>query len=142
MEAENIEKLTVENEDYRRVYRTHKYSQMVFYALKPGEYLPWEVHDKADQFVRVEQGKACIKIQQNARTSAVSRIVTKEDEYIIIDSGMKHYIKNAEPVETLKMYIIYCGTPEHEKGKLQMRQNSEVFFTEEPKTQYNEILGT
>ena len=52
----NIEKATVENEDYRGVLYTAKNSQLVLMSLKAGEEIGEEVHH-LDQFIRIEVGK-------------------------------------------------------------------------------------
>ena len=53
---DNIETLTTDNTDFRRVLSTGKYLQLVLMALKPGEAIGEEVHEDHDQFFRVEGG--------------------------------------------------------------------------------------
>ena len=55
--VEDIEDLTEENNDYRRVLYTGKHLQVVVMSLEPGEEIGEEVHQDADQFFRVEKGK-------------------------------------------------------------------------------------
>jgi len=140
-QAENIETLTLRNTDYRRVHRTHAFAQVVFMSLEPGEYIPWESHTESDQFIRVEQGKAMVRIQQEFRPTAFNRVTVREDEFIVIDAGVKHYIENPEPATALKMYVLYMGQPEHAKGTLQVRQGGEIFYTEEEETTYSHTLS-
>ena len=52
--VDDIEKLTEENTDFRRVLYTGKNMQLVLMSLKPGEEIGAEVHDDRDQFFRVE----------------------------------------------------------------------------------------
>ena len=52
---QNIEDLTVKNEDFRQVLYTARNCQLVLMALKPKEEIGMEVH-KLDQFFRVEAG--------------------------------------------------------------------------------------
>ena len=52
----NIEELTEDNEDFRRVLYTGKYLQLVLMSLEPGEAIGEEVHEDRDQFFRVEEG--------------------------------------------------------------------------------------
>ncbi len=54
--VDDIEKLTVENTDFRRVLYTGRNLQLVLMALKPGEEIGEEVHTDRDQFFRVEAG--------------------------------------------------------------------------------------
>jgi len=46
----NIEKLTLENENFRQVLFTGKYSQLVLMNLMPKEEIGMEVHPNVDQF--------------------------------------------------------------------------------------------
>jgi hypothetical protein len=52
--VDDIEKLTEENSDYRRVLYTGKYVQLVLMSLAPGEEIGEEVHKNNDQFFRGE----------------------------------------------------------------------------------------
>jgi len=51
----NIEKLSLENENFRKVLYTDKNSQLVLMSLLVREEIGEEVHD-VDQFLRVEKG--------------------------------------------------------------------------------------
>jgi hypothetical protein len=51
--AQNIERLTIENDDFRRVLYTAKHCQLVLMALKPNVEIGIETHH-LDQFFRVE----------------------------------------------------------------------------------------
>lgn len=52
----NIEKLTEENNDFRRVLYTGHNIQLVLMAIQPGDEIGEEVHDDRHQFFRVETG--------------------------------------------------------------------------------------
>ncbi len=57
----NIEKDTLENENFRKVLYTSKHSQLVLMSLKPKEEIGMEVHNENDQFFRIEKGNGkCI----------------------------------------------------------------------------------
>ena len=51
---DDIEKLTTNGEDFRRVLYTGKHLQLVLMTLKPGEEIGSEVHEDRDQFFRFE----------------------------------------------------------------------------------------
>ena len=51
--VDDIEKLTEENDDFRRVLYTGKHLQLVLMTLRPGEEIGEEVHEDRDQFFRV-----------------------------------------------------------------------------------------
>ena len=55
--VEDIEKLTEDNDHFRRVLYTGKHLQLVLMALKPGEEIGEEVDADHDQFFRVERAK-------------------------------------------------------------------------------------
>ncbi len=59
---EDIEELTEENKDYRRVLYTGKHLQLVLMSLKAGEETSEDVHMDHDQFFRVEKGKGEVVI--------------------------------------------------------------------------------
>ena len=46
----NIEKATLENDNYRKVLYTSKHSQLVLMSLKPKEEIGMEIHPDNDQF--------------------------------------------------------------------------------------------
>lgn len=106
----NIEKETVDNKNYRKVLYTAQKMQLVVMSLKVGEEIPEEVHPHTNQFIRVEKGRAYIRI-------AEKEFVASEDEVVIIPCGSKHYVKNDSNDEVLKLYTIY--TPiEHNPGTI------------------------
>jgi len=106
--VDNIESLTVENSDFRRVIYTGKEMQLVLMTLRPGEEIGEEVHPDRDQFFRVEQGDVLID-------GARSRI--ESETAIVVPSGARHHVKNTGR-EPLKLYTIYA-LPEHADGVLQ-----------------------
>ncbi|KKT84412.1 MAG: hypothetical protein UW81_C0002G0032 [Candidatus Giovannonibacteria bacterium GW2011_GWC2_44_9] len=54
--VKNIEKLSLENENFRKVLYTAKNSQLVVMSLKSGEDIGEEIH-QLDQFIRCESGE-------------------------------------------------------------------------------------
>src|SRR5690625_585969 len=55
--VDDIEKLTEENDNFRKVLYTGKHMQLVLMTLQPGEDIGLEVHDGHDQFFRIEEGE-------------------------------------------------------------------------------------
>ncbi len=100
----NIEKLTEENQNFRRVLYTGKNLQLVLMALQPGEEIGEEVHDDRDQFFRVEKGEGDIVIDGK-------RTPVKADDAMIVPAGARHNVVNTGR-EPLQLYTIY-GPPEH-----------------------------
>jgi mannose-6-phosphate isomerase-like protein (cupin superfamily) len=105
--VEDIEELTEENGDFRRVLYTGKHLQLVLMALKPGEEIGEEVHEDHDQFFRVEKGKGEVWIDGE-------RTKIKGDDAIIVPAGAKHNVVNTGH-KLLKLYTIY-GPPDHKDG--------------------------
>lgn len=106
---DNIEKLTLENENFRKVLYTGKHSQLVLMCLQPGEEIGMEVHPDNDQFFRFEkgQGKCIIDGNEYAVGDGVA---------VIVPSGAQHNIINTSQTETLKLYTIY--SPAHHQDKV------------------------
>ncbi|MFZ2310892.1 MAG: cupin domain-containing protein [Patescibacteria group bacterium] len=102
----NIEKLTLMNENFRQVLYTGKHSQLVVMSLSPMEEIGLEVHEDSDQFFRFEMGTGRVIID------GVEQIVGDGD-VIIIPAGAKHNIINTSEVEPLKLYTIY--SPAHHR---------------------------
>lgn len=104
---DNIEKVTLENENFRKVLYTGDHSQLVVMSLKPGEEIGEEVHPDVDQFFRIEQGNAKILIDDTEETA-------EDDFAVIVPAGSKHNVINTGE-EVLKLYTIY-SPPNHPDG--------------------------
>lgn len=103
----NIEDATKENDNFRKVLYTAKFSQLVVMSLKPGEEIGEEVHT-LDQFIRIESGKG------KAVLDGVESEI-KDDFAIVVPAGMKHNFINTSADEPMKLYTIY-SPPEHRDG--------------------------
>ncbi len=106
---QNIESLTLENENFRHVLYTAKHMQLVLMALKPGEEIGWEIHTENDQFFRFEAGQGKVTIDGNAYD-------VEDGSSVIIPAGARHNVQNTGGTETLKMYTIYA--PPHHKDQV------------------------
>ena len=102
----NIEKLTLENKNYRKVLYTGKHSQLVLMCLKPKEGIGMEVHADNDQFFRFEKGEGKCIIDG-------SEYAVKDGSAIVVPAGAKHNIINVSQRGNLKLYTIY--SPAHHK---------------------------
>ena len=105
--VDDIEDVTEENEDFRRVLYTGKNLQLVVMSLPPGCDIGEEVHDDRDQFFRIEEGEGVIVID------GVDNPV-EDDIAVIVPAGARHNVINTGE-EDLKLYTIY-GPPEHKDG--------------------------
>jgi len=103
----DIEELTEENGDFRRVLYTGKNLQLVLMAIEPGGDIGEEVHKDRDQFFRVEKGKGEVVIDGK-------RSKIKGDDAIIVPAGARHNILNTGD-KPLRLYTLYAP-PEHRDG--------------------------
>jgi len=112
----NIEKETVENENYRKVLYTAHYSQLVVMSLQPGEEIGEEVHG-LDQFIRVEEGAGKVVLD------GVEHEV-EDDFAVVIPAGTLHNVINTSDDKPLKLYSIY-SQPEHKDGTIHKAKSDE-----------------
>lgn len=102
----NIEKLTLENKNFRKVLYTSKNCQLVLMSLAPHEEIGQEIHD-VDQFFRVEKGSGTAIVNDS------SHDIT-DGSVIIVPAGTTHNIINTGSVE-MKLYTLYMP-PHHRDG--------------------------
>lgn len=113
----NIEKLTEENENFRKVLYTSDYSQLVVMNLKPKEDIGEETHG-LDQFFRIEEGEG-IAILNGTKYHF-------ETGYcVIVPSGTKHNIINTSSEKPLKIYTIY-SPPNHKDKTIHVTKNDAI----------------
>ncbi len=105
--VQDIETLTLENGDFRRVLYSAKHLQLVLMALQPGDDIGEEVHADRDQFFRIEAGSGEVLID-----GAISPV--RSDMAIIVPAGARHNLRNTGS-DTLRLYTLY-GPPEHRHG--------------------------
>lgn len=105
--VDDIEKLTEENDNFRKVLYTGKHMQLVLMTLQAGEEIGLEVHEGHDQFFRIEEGKGEVTI--DGTTTKI-----EDDDAIIVPAGAEHNVVNTGN-EPLRLYTIY-SPPEHRDG--------------------------
>ncbi len=109
----DIERETIENLNYREAKWTGEYLQMVFMSLKPGEVIDLEVHEDHDQFIRIEQGEAHVRMGET-RESLLYDEMVYDDWAVFIPAGYWHQVRNTGDTD-LKLYTIYAPS-EHPSG--------------------------
>ncbi len=102
----NIEKASLENDNFRKVLYTDKNSQLVIMSLLPNEDIGEEVHD-VDQFLRIEKGNG--KAVLNGIEHEIS-----DGSVVIVPVGVKHNIINSSN-DSMKLYSLYMP-PHHKDG--------------------------
>lgn len=109
----DIEKLTLENSDFRRVIHTGKHTQLTLMCLAAGEDIGWESHDHLDQFLRLEQGEA--RVEFGSGEDSVDETFDVADDWaLIVPAGVWHNVVNTGDTE-VKLYSLY-SPPEHPDG--------------------------
>lgn len=104
----NIEKAVAENDNFRKVLYTAKYSQLVLMSLNPKEDIGEETHLGLDQFIRVESGVG------KAVLNGVEHPIG-DGSIVIVPSGTKHNIINTSGDAKMKLYTLY-SPPNHREG--------------------------
>lgn len=105
---ENIEKITLQNNNFRKVLFTGQHAQLVIMSLKPNEEIGEETHEVTDQFIRVEAGIGKIILDGEEH-------VIHDGDAMIVPAGVKHNVINTSDVDHLKLYTIY-SPPHHKDG--------------------------
>jgi mannose-6-phosphate isomerase-like protein (cupin superfamily) len=109
----DIEKTTLDNDNFRRVVYTGAHTQLTVMRLRPGEEIGWEAHPNLDQFLRIEQGTA--RVEFGKTEANVDETHAVEDDWaIIVPAGVWHNVVNTGDGE-VKLYSLY-SPPEHPDG--------------------------
>ncbi|MBU0546145.1 cupin domain-containing protein [Patescibacteria group bacterium] len=103
---DNIEKLTLENNNFRKVLYTAKHSQLVAMSLEPNQEIGMEAHNDNDQFFRFEKGEGKVVVDGNEH-------VVGDGDAVIVPAGAMHNVINTSASESLKLYTIY--SPAHHR---------------------------
>lgn len=122
--ATNIEAITLDNNNFRKVVYTAQHSQLVVMSLKPKEDIGMEVHDDTDQFLRFESGHGIVNI------NGIEHAVISGDA-LVVPAGARHNVINTSTSGSLKLYTLY--SPAHHRDgtvhatKADAEQDSEHF---------------
>jgi mannose-6-phosphate isomerase-like protein (cupin superfamily) len=118
---DNIEKLTTENKNFRKVLYSGPHSQLVLMSLLPGQDIGLEVHPDNDQFFRFEFGKGKVFIDGNEYEVA-------DGDAVVVPAGAEHNVTNTSDSEYLKFYTIY--SPAHHKDGIVRATKEEAISNE------------
>jgi len=106
--VDDIERATLDNDDYRRVLYTGKNLQLVLMTLRPGEEIGRETHEEHDQFIRVEAGSGTVTLGRDEHPLS-------DGVAVVIPAGVEHNVVNTSKTEPLRLYTLYAP-PEHPDG--------------------------
>lgn len=116
---DNIESLTTENSNFRKVLYTGEHCQLVLMSLLPNEDIGMEVHPDNDQFFRFEAGTGKVIINE-------TEYEVKDGDAVIVPSGANHNVIAGD--NGLKLYTIY--SPAHHKDGI-VRETKEIAMANE-----------
>lgn len=116
----NIEQLSLENENFRKVLYTDTRVQLVLMSLAAGEDIGEEVHG-LDQFIRVEKGEGVSVLD------GVEHPIS-DGSAVIIPQGVRHNIIN-RGAGPMKIYTLYAP-PNHKDGTIH-KTKAEAMVDEE-----------
>jgi mannose-6-phosphate isomerase-like protein (cupin superfamily) len=117
----NIEELTIENSNFRKVLYSGEQMQLVLMSLKPGEDIGTEIHPDNDQFFRFDAGSGKVLINE-------TEYEVTDGDAVIVPKGAEHNIINTSETEDLKMYTIYA--PAHHKDGIVRATKEEAMENE------------
>lgn len=118
----DIEQLTLENDNFRKVLYTGKNSQLVLMCLLPGEEIGVETHAENDQFFRFESGVGEVVIDGTSYEVG-------DGSAIVVPAGAEHNVINRSNHDTLNLYMIY-SPPHHKDGVV--RKTRQEAMDDEP----------
>ena len=105
----NLKELAKENNFFRKVVYTGKYSQLVLMSIPVGSEIGEETHPTVDQILFFVEGQGEAILQREAKP-------VEEGDVVFVPAGTLHNFKNTGD-EDLKIYTVY-STPQHPDGTL------------------------
>lgn len=111
----NIEQEAMQNQNFRTAIWTGCYLQMTLMCIPPCGEIGLEIHPETDQIIRVEQGKAVVKMGKCKGQMDFQQNMCKEDT-VFVPAGTWHNVINIGRIP-LKVSSIYAP-PHHPKGTI------------------------
>lgn len=118
---QNIEALTLENDNFRKVLYTGEHMQLVLMTLKPLEEIGLETHTENDQFFRFEGGTGLAIVGE-------TEYIVADGDSVIVPANTEHNIKNTSETDDLKLYTIY--SPAHHADGIIRKTKTEAMENE------------
>jgi MFS family permease len=109
----DIKAKTIKNANFRTAIWTGRQLQVTVMSIPVGQEIGLEVHKNIDQFLRIEQGKACVQMGVREDDLTFDQ-KAKENSAIFVPAGTFHNIINTGKTP-LKIYSIYAPA-EHTYG--------------------------
>ncbi|MGO4937940.1 cupin domain-containing protein [Fundicoccus sp. Sow4_H7] len=109
----NIDKLAVENNNYRTTLWTGEKLQVTTMTIQPGDDIGLEIHEGIDQFLHIVSGQGICKMGPTEDNLDFTQEVYADDA-IFVPADVWHNVENNSG-EPLKLYTVYAG-PDHLAG--------------------------
>lgn len=109
----DIEEATLSNDTFRTTLWTGSDLQLTVMSIEPGGDIGLEVHERGDQFIRIEGGRGRVQMGPAEDDLPIDREVG-DDWIVLIPAGTWHNVTNVGD-EPLKVYALYAP-PEHDHG--------------------------
>lgn len=106
----DIEKATLQNDNFRTTLWTGDYLQLTLMDIEPGGEIGLEVHPNLDQFIRIEKGEGIVMMGKE-KDNLNFKVTVSDDYAFIIPAGTWHNLINTGK-ESIKLYSIYAP-PQH-----------------------------
>jgi mannose-6-phosphate isomerase-like protein (cupin superfamily) len=113
----DLEKATLENDNYRAVAWSGKYLQLTLMSIPPGDDIGLEAHPKTDQFLRLDGGRG--RVQMGPAEDQLDFDQEVEDGWaILVPAGTWHNVTNVGD-EPIRLYAVYAPV-HHSAGAVQV----------------------
>lgn len=112
----DLERATVENDNYRTVAWSGKYLQLTLMSIPPGGDVGLEAHPETDQFLRLDAGRG--RVQMGPAEDQLDFEQEVEDGWaIFVPAGTWHNVTNIGE-EPMRLYAVYAPV-HHAAGVVQ-----------------------
>lgn len=111
----DIHEATMENKHFRTALWTGKHLQLTLMSIEVGGEIGLEMHPNVDQFLRIESGRAIVKMGDSKEKLDFVKHV-EDDSIILVPAGKWHNVIN-QGDKPLKVYSLYAP-PNHPRGTI------------------------
>ena len=111
----NVEQVSLQNRYFRSTVWTGRQLQMTVMCIPPCGEIGLEIHEDTDQFIRVEQGCAVVKMGEYKRQLDFQQNMCRGDA-VFVPAGTWHNVINIGRIP-LKVSVIYAP-PNHPRGTI------------------------
>ena len=122
MQYKNVQRLALENNNFRNVLFTNKHSQVVLMSILPGDDIGQEVHKGVDQVLAFVQGTGKAVVGGETHDIAAG-------DLFAVPAGTEHNFINTGNA-ALKLFTVY-SPPEHPDGVVHATKGDALAHLEE-----------